>query len=216
MLILESNPNSMEAEAYKTIRTYIEYSSVRSRIKTLLITSPDSKDGRSTVCGNLGLAFSEYGKSVIILDCDFRKPSLHKLFNIPNNLGLIDIIKDPNKLEDAINYYNSNISIITSGTIQPNPSEILGSEKMDDLLKVLSGKYDIILLDSPPIGVVTDAQVLSTKTDGTIMVVMAEKTKSKRVIEAINLLKNVNVNIMGIVLNGVKSLDDIYMKYYKK
>ena len=215
MLILESNPNSMEAEAYKTIRTYIEYSSVRSRIKTLLITSPDSKDGRSTVCGNLGLAFSEYGKSVIILDCDLRKPSLHKLFNISNNFGLIDIIKDADKLEEAINHYNSNISIITSGTIQPNPSEILGSEEMDNLLKLLSKRYDIIILDSPPIGVVTDAQVLSTKVDGTIMVIMAEKTKSKRVDEAINSLKNVNSNIIGLVLNGVKNLDDIYQKYYK-
>ena len=216
MLKLKNNLNSMEAEAYKTLRTNIEYSPIRNKIKTILITSADSKDGRSTVCKNIGMAFAENGQSVIIIDCDFRNSSMHKLFNIPNSYGLSELLTEKVKLEDIINNYSSNISILTTGEPPTNPSEILGSEKMDNLLKFLKEKYDLILIDSPPVELVTDAQILSTKVDGTIMVIMAEKTKSKRVIEAINLLKDVNADIIGIILNAMKYLDKIYKKYYKK
>lgn len=216
MLKLKNNLNSMEAEAYKTLRTNIEYSPIRNKIKTILITSADSKDGRSTVCKNIGMAFAENGQSVIIIDCDFRNSSMHKLFNIPNSYGLSELLTEKVKLEDIINNYSSNISILTTGEPPTNPSEILGSEKMDNLLKFLKEKYDLILIDSPPVELVTDAQILSTKVDGTIMVIMAEKTKSKRVIEAINLLKDVNADIIGIILNAMKYLDKTYKKYYKK
>ena len=183
MLKLKNNLNSMEAEAYKTLRTNIEYSPIRNKIKTILITSADSKDGRSTVCKNIGMAFAENGQSVIIIDCDFRNSSMHKLFNIPNSYGLSELLTEKVKLEDIINNYSSNISILTTGEPPTNPSEILGSEKMDNLLKFLKEKYDLILIDSPPVELVTDAQILSTKVCGTIMVIMAEKTKSKRVIK---------------------------------
>ncbi|MFQ9617381.1 MAG: CpsD/CapB family tyrosine-protein kinase, partial [Clostridium butyricum] len=207
MLIVESRPKSAEAEAYKTLRTNVQYSSISKKIKTLLVTSADSKDGKSTVCSNLGVTFSQNGQSVIILDCDFRKPSIHKFFNISNSAGITDILLGEEKLEETIQHYNSNTDILTAGNIPPNPSEILGSQSMINLLSFLSERYDIVIIDSPPVGVVTDAQIISASVDGTLVVIRAEETKAKRVTEAVNLLKKVDANIIGMVLNEAQTIN---------
>ena len=214
MLIVESRPKSAEAEAYKTLRTNVQYSSISKKIKTLLVTSADSKDGKSTVCSNLGVTFSQNGQSVIILDCDFRKPSIHKFFNISNSAGITDILLGEEKLEETIQHYNSNTDILTAGNIPPNPSEILGSQSMINLLSFLSERYDIVIIDSPPVGVVTDAQIISASVDGTLVVIRAEETKAKRVTEAVNLLKKVDANIIGMVLNEAQTINKSYSDYY--
>ncbi|APF22186.1 CpsD/CapB family tyrosine-protein kinase [Clostridium butyricum] len=214
MLIVESKPKCAEAEAYRTLRTNIQYSSVSKKIKTLLVTSSDSKDGKSTVCSNLALTFSQNGQSVIVLDCDFRKPSIHKFFNISNSSGITDILIGKEKLEDTIKYYNPKTAILPAGNIPPNPSEILGSQSMINLLSFLSERYDIVIIDSPPVGVVTDAQVISAAVDGTIVVIKAEETKAKRVTEAVNLLKKVDANIIGMVLNEAHTINKNYNDYY--
>ncbi|MBS5981037.1 CpsD/CapB family tyrosine-protein kinase [Clostridium butyricum] len=214
MLIVESRPKSAEAEAYKTLRTNVQYSSISKKIKTLLVTSADSKDGKSTVCSNLGVTFSQNGQSVIILDCDFRKPSIHKFFNISNSAGITDILLGEEKLEETIQHYNSNTDILTAGNIPPNPSEILGSQSMINLLSFLSERYDIVIIDSPPVGVVTDAQIISASVDGTLVVIRAEETKAKRVTEAVNLLKKVDANIIGMVLNEAQNINKSYSDYY--
>ncbi|ALP90953.1 CpsD/CapB family tyrosine-protein kinase [Clostridium butyricum] len=214
MLIVESKPKCAEAEAYRTLRTNIQYSSVSKKIKTLLVTSSDSKDGKSTVCSNLALTFSQNGQSVIVLDCDFRKPSIHKFFNISNSCGITDILIGKEKLEDTIKCYNSKTAILPAGNIPPNPSEILGSQSMINLLSFLSERYDIVIIDSPPVGVVTDAQVISAAVDGTIVVIKAEETKAKRVTEAVNLLKKVDANIIGMVLNEAHTINKNYNDYY--
>lgn len=214
MLIVESRPKSAEAEAYKTLRTNVQYSSISKKIKTLLVTSADSKDGKSTVCSNLGVTFSQNSQSVIILDCDFRKPSIHKFFNISNSAGITDILLGEEKLEETIQHYNSNTDILTAGNIPPNPSEILGSQSMINLLSFLSERYDIVIIDSPPVGVVTDAQIISASVDGTLVVIRAEETKAKRVTEAVNLLKKVDANIIGMVLNEAQNINKSYSDYY--
>ena len=214
MLIVESRPKSAEAEAYKTLRTNVQYSSISKKIKTLLVTSADSKDGKSTVCSNLGVTFSQNGQSVIILDCDFRKPSIHKFFNISNSAGITYILLGEEKLEETIQHYNSNTDILTAGNIPPNPSEILGSQSMINLLSFLSERYDIVIIDSPPVGVVTDAQIISASVDGTLVVIRAEETKAKRVTEAVNLLKKVDANIIGMVLNEAQTINKSYSDYY--
>ena len=214
MLIVESRPKSAEAEAYKTLRTNVQYSSISKKIKTLLVTSADSKDGKSTVCSNLGVTFSQNGQYVIIIDCDFRKPSIHKFFNISNSAGITDILLWEEKLEETIQHYNSNTDILTAGNIPPNPSEILGSQSMINLLSFLSERYDIVIIDSPPVGVVTDAQIISASVDGTLVVIRAEETKAKRVTEAVNLLKKVDANIIGMVLNEAQTINKSYSDYY--
>ena len=202
MFVLEKQPKSVEAESYRILRTNIMYSSFDKKIKRILVTSSEPAEGKSTTSGNLALAFAQDEKKVILIDCDLRKPSLHKKFRISNNRGLSDVIIDRDKLNKCIQKRTEYLDILTAGKIPPNPSEMLGSQAMSSLLDELSNLYDVIILDSPPVLAVTDAQILSTKVDGTLLVVRAEKTKKDTVLAAKGVLDKVNANILGTVLNG--------------
>lgn len=214
MFIVEKKPNSIAAEAYRTLRTNIQYSSFDKEIKTMVVTSSEPGEGKSTTAGNMALSFSQSEKSVILIDCDLRKPSLHRKFKISNLVGLSDVLIGKEKMNDAVNEYSENLHILTSGKLPPNPSEMLGSKSMGRLLEELKSKYDIIILDSAPLQAVTDAQILSTKVDGTILVVRAEKTKRDSVQQAKALLDKVGANILGTVLNGVENTRKKYYYYY--
>lgn len=214
MPILEKQPKSIEAESYRILRTNIIYSSFDKEIKRILVTSAEPGEGKSITSGNLALAFAHDEKKVILIDCDLRKPSLHKKFRISNNKGLSDAIINKDKLNDCIQKRTEYLDILTSGKIPPNPSEMLGSEAMSSLLDELSNIYDVIVLDTPPVLAVTDAQILSTKVDGTILVVRAEKTKKDTVIAAKGVLDKVNADILGTVLNGGDKNKGNYYYYY--
>jgi capsular exopolysaccharide synthesis family protein len=214
MFIVEEKPKSIVSEAYRTLRTNIQYSSFDKEIRTIVITSADPSEGKSTVAGNLALSFAQNEKNVIIVDCDLRKPSVHKNFKLSNLNGLSEVLIGKEKLNDVIQNYNSNLDVLTSGKVPPNPSEMLGSKVMSDLLENLKEKYDVIVLDSTPLQAVTDAQILSTKVDGTILVVRAEKTKIDATVEAKNLLDKVGANIIGTVLHAVPNNRSKYYYYY--
>lgn len=214
MFVLEKQPKSVEAESYRILRTNIMYSSFDKKIKRILVTSSEPGEGKSTTSGNLALAFAQDEKKVILIDCDLRKPSLHKKFRISNNRGLSDVIIDRDKLNKCIQKRTEYLDILTAGKIPPNPSEMLGSQAMSSLLDELSNIYDVIILDSPPVLAVTDAQILSTKSDGVVLVVRAEKTKKDTVIAAKGVLDKVNANILGTVLNGGDKNKDNYYYYY--
>lgn len=214
MFVLEKQPKSVEAESYRILRTNIMYSSFDKKIKRILVTSSEPGEGKSTTSGNLALAFAQDEKKVILIDCDLRKPSLHKKFRISNNRGLSDVIIDRDKLNKCIQKRTEYLDILTAGKIPPNPSEMLGSQAMSSLLDELSNVYDVIILDSPPVLAVTDAQILSTKVDGTVLVVRAEKTKKDTVLAAKGVLDKVNANILGTVLNGGNKNKDNYYYYY--
>lgn len=214
MFVLEKQPKSVEAESYRILRTNIMYSSFDKKIKRILVTSSEPGEGKSTTSGNLALAFAQDEKKVILIDCDLRKPSLHKKFRISNNRGLSDVIIDRDKLNKCIQKRTEYLDILTAGKIPPNPSEMLGSQAMSSLLDELSNVYDVIILDSPPVLAVTDAQILSTKVDGTVLVVRAEKTKKDTVLAAKGVLDKVNANILGTVLNGGDKNKDNYYYYY--
>lgn len=214
MFIVEKKPKSIAAEAYRTLRTNIQYSSFDKEIRTIVVTSSEPGEGKSTTAGNLALSFSQGEKSVILIDCDLRKPSLHKKFKISNLVGLSDVIIGKEKVEDAISVRNEHFHVLTSGKLPPNPSEMLGSRAMEALLQQLRETYDVIILDSAPIQAVTDAQILSTKADGTILVIRAESTKKESVMQAKNLLDKVGANIIGTVLNGVENTRKKYYYYY--
>lgn len=215
MFILEKQPKSIEAESYRILRTNIMYSSFDKEIKRILVTSAEPGEGKSITSGNLALAFAQDEKKVILIDCDLRRPSLHKKFRISNNKGLSDAIINKDKLNDCIQKRTEYLDILTAGKIPPNPSEMLGSQAMSSLLDELSNIYDVIILDSPPVLAVTDAQILSTKTDGTILVVRGEKTKKDTVLAAKEVLTKVNVNILGTVLNGGNKNKDNYYYHYE-
>lgn len=212
--IVEQKPKSIESEAYKTLRTSIQYSSFNKQLKTMLITSSEKEEGKSTVSGNLALSFAQNNKKIILVDCDLRRPSIHKKFKISNLIGLSEVLIGKISLEETIQRYNDNLDILSSGKIPPNPSEMLSSNAMNNLIETLKEKYDIVILDSAPLQAVTDAQILATKVDGTILVVRAERTKKESIIECKNRLDKVGANIIGTVLNAVENNRGKYYYYW--
>ena len=214
MFIVEKEPKSIAAESYRTLRTNIQYSSFDKEYKVIVITSSEPGEGKSTTAGNLALCMAQGDKKVILVDCDLRRPSIHKKFKVSNLAGLSDVIIGKSDLSKVMHRYNKNLVLLTSGKIPPNPSEMLSSKVMENLLEELKGSFDYIILDTPPVQAVTDSQILSTKADGTILVVRAERTKKESVNNAINLLKKVNANIIGTVLNGIDVSRSKYYYYY--
>ena len=214
MFIVEKEPKSIAAESYRTLRTNIQYSSFDKEYKVIVITSSEPGEGKSTTAGNLALCMAQGDKKVILVDCDLRRPSIHKKFKVSNLAGLSDVIIGKSDLSKVMHRYNKNLVLLTSGKIPPNPSEMLSSKSMENLLEKLRENFDYVILDTPPVQAVTDSQILSTKADGTILVVRAERTKKESVNNAINLLKKVNANIIGTVLNGIDVSRSKYYYYY--
>jgi len=214
MFIVEKEPKSIAAESYRTLRTNIQYSSFDKEYKVIMVTSSEPGEGKSTTAGNLALCLAQGEKKVILVDCDLRKPSLHKKFKISNIVGLSDVMIGKEELVTAMHRYNNNLVILTSGKIPPNPSEMLSSKAMTTLLDTLKQNFDYIILDTPPVQAVTDSQILATKADGAILVVRAERTKKDSVQSAINLLKKVNADVIGTVLNGLDNSRNKYYYYY--
>jgi capsular exopolysaccharide synthesis family protein len=212
--IVEQKPKSMASEAYKMLRTNIQYSSFDKEIKTIMVTSAEAAEGKSTVSGNLALSFAQIDKKAIIVDCDLRKPSVHKNFKISNLVGLSEVLTGQAALDEAVQKYNDKFYILPSGKIPPNPAEMLSSSVMTALMENLKDNYDIVILDSAPLQVVTDAQILSTKVDGTILVIRAQRTSQESVVEAKNLLDKVGANIIGTVLHAVENTKGKYYYYY--
>lgn len=214
MFIVEDNPKSVVSESYKTLRTNIQYSSFDKEIKTIVVTSSRAGEGKSMTSCNLALSFAQENKKVLLIDCDLRKPSIHKKFRISNLKGLSNTLVGKIEIENAEYRYNNYLTILTSGPIPPNPSEMLGSNQLKNLVGKLKERYDVIILDSAPLQAVTDAQLLSANADGTILVVEAEKTKKDDIVSAKELLNKVDANILGLVLNKSKNREKKYYYYY--
>lgn len=212
--VVEDKPKSVDAEAFRTLRTNIQYSSFDKEIRTIAVTSSEMAEGKSTVAGNIAISFAQSEKKVILVDCDLRKPSVHKNFKTSNLVGVSEVLLGKVSLDEAVQKHNNNFNYLTSGKIPPNPSEMLGSAAMTNLIERLKDEYDLIVLDTAPLRAVTDAQILSTKVDGTILVVRAGKTKKDVVIEAKNLLDKVGANVIGSVLNAVENTRGKYYAYY--
>ena len=214
MFITSKMPKSISAEAYRSLRTSIKFSSVDKPIKTIVVTSSIPGEGKSTISGNLAITLSQSGARVLLIDCDLRKPSIHKKFRVVNDLGLTDILVDKCSLKDVIKKIDEYLFMITAGTIPPNPSEIVGSNSMEDLIKELSLSFDYIVMDTPPVIPVTDPLLLAAKSDATIIVVRARKTKEKIIRQAYELIK-VNSNIIGSILNDSETkTNNSYYEYY--
>lgn len=215
MFITKKMPKSLSAEAYRSLRTSIKFSSIDKPIKTLVVTSSIKGEGKSTVAGNLANILSQDGAKVLVIDCDLRKPSMHYKFLVSNDGGLTDVLIGNSNLKSVMKNVDDSIFLITAGSIPPNPSEILGFKAMEKLLENLSVNFDYIILDTPPILPVTDALLLSAKVDGTLIVVRSGVVKEKMVKEAYNKLIDVRANVIGTVLNACdKSMDSKYYGYY--
>jgi len=216
ILAVEKNPMSSVSEAYRTLRTNIQYSSIDKEIRSILITSAGPGEGKSTVAANLALIISQADKKVILIDCDMRKPDIHKKFRIENKNGLTNLLLQNLSIEESVFKYMKNLSILSSGDIPPNPSEIISSLKMKNFLNGIRNSFDYIIIDSPPLIAVSDAIVLSTMVDGCLFVVASKETNRTEIQKAKELLLNVNSNIIGAVLNKVELKQKKGYSYYYK
>ena len=216
-LIIAYDPRSPEAEAYRTLRTNVFHIDTSTELKTLLITSTRPGEGKTTTVANLAITVAEIGKSVVLVDSDMRRPSLHYLFGINKSPGLAEILQGKIEWADALrNPGVENLNIIPSGEIPPNPSELIGSKKMELFLNELKERFDVVLFDACSVLAVTDAAILAALTDGVLMVVMAEKTPREAILRALTLLKNVNSRLLGVVFNGVDiRRSHTYYYYYR-
>ena len=218
-IISYNDPKSVISEQYRAIRTNIEYSNVDQNTKTILVTSSDKNEGKTTTVSNLAVSFANLNKKVLIIDCDLRNPSIHKMFKINNIYGLTDILAKDRAVDKCIQETElENLYVLTAGATPPNPAEILSSEKMKNLIEDLKNIYDYIFIDTPPIGLVTDAGVLSSFIDGVVLVVKSESVEKKYLEETKKKLDAVDARILGAILNSYKSeqKDYNYYSYYGK
>lgn len=204
MFIVDKLPKSITAESYRSLRTNIQYSSIDKQVKTLVVTSSNAGEGKSTVSGNLAYTFFQSGKRVLIIDCDLRKPSLHRKFNVSNEVGLTDVLVGTSELNKVMKKIDDNLYLLTTGTLPPNPAEIIGSNTMENFLEECKINFDYIILDTPPILPVTDSKLLAIKADATVLVVRSEISKLKHVSQAFKELGKVNANVIGTILNDVE------------
>jgi protein-tyrosine kinase len=201
-IITLAEPHSPASEAYRTLRTNIQFSSLDKPLRTVLVTGVDAGEGKSTTLANLAVVIAQGGKRVVAVDCDLRRPTLHKVFGLSAEPGLTTAILD--KAGHAVSQKTTveGLSVVASGPLPPNPSELLGSRRFGEILDALAKEADIVLLDAPPIIAVSDAAVLASRVDGVLLVVSAGKTKRELARRAKSLLEKVNANILGVVLNN--------------
>lgn len=215
-IITLTNPKSPISEAYRTLRTNIQFSAIDEDLKIIMVTSAGQGEGKSTTTINLAVAYAQAEKKVLIIDADLRKPTLHHSFHVANRQGLTNVLTGQSELSSVIvSSELDNLDLIPSGPIPPNPSEILASKRMTTVLEQLSDKYDMILIDSPPTLAVTDSQVIATRCDGVILVIDQGQVKREVALKAKANLEHVKARILGVVLNNVnRDNGDVYYYYY--
>lgn len=218
--LLTSKSSFFSREAYNMLRTNLSFALAEAgECKMVMITSALQGEGKSITASNLAITLSEAGHSVLLIDCDLRRPKLGRLLSLKSQAGLSDILIQPGLLSENVLEYRKGVHVILAGSIPPNPSELLNSARMEALLKRLRSSYDYIILDTPPIGVVTDAAVLASQTDGVLVVVRTGQSERGPVTQAVEQLEYGNARILGFVMTCVP-LEDTnygYSKYrYKK
>jgi len=203
-------------EAYKTLRTNVQFLMNNSTSTVITFTSPLPRDGKSTVTSNLGVAFAQTSTKVVIVDCDMRNPRLNKFFNVNPSPGLSNYLANLVDLEEIFQPTEyENLHIVSSGRIPPNPAELLSSKGMIELIEILKSRFDLILLDTPPVGIVSDACVTSKYSDGTVLVIKHYSSTYAMVEKCLNSLKLVDAKVIGIVMNAV-DYSKVYGKRYNK
>jgi capsular exopolysaccharide synthesis family protein len=199
-------------ESYKNLRTNLISILAKKDAKILAISSPNASEGKSTTSLNIAITLSQLNKKVVVLDTDSRKPSIHKKAKLQNEKGCMDILLGTHKIEDVKVQYNSYLDIITSGAKVKNPSELFSSPAFDQLLEDLSDRYDYVILDTPPINVVSDSLIVVQKSEAFVMVVRAGSTKYEAFEYAYDRLKGLGIELEGVVINGSGSKGGYYSR----
>lgn len=215
-LEMVTHPASRVSEQYRTLRANIQFSSVDNVLKTFVVTSAESGAGKSTIASNLALSFVSQGMKVLLIDADMRKPVIHNLFKLTNRDGLTTLLStkglDENRVIHKIG--SSNLSVLTCGPVPPNPSELMASKRMLQLMDDLKKRFDLIIVDVPPIIAVADAQIMANMADGTIFVIRKGISTKESVMKAKELLEMSKATIIGSVFNGTVETEDMNSSYY--
>lgn len=201
-LIVSMNPKSPISEVYRILRTKIHFSSKDQEFKTLMITSTQTGEGKTTTISNLAVTYAQEGKRVLLIDADMRKPSLHRVFSVPNHQGLSTLLTGHTSVQDSIQEtIVSNLSLLPSGPVPTNPAELMDSAVMRELLEQLKPEFDVILLDTPSVLSVSDSVIVSALCDGVVMIVASGKVRKDHLRKAKEQLDHVNARMLGVVIN---------------
>lgn len=215
-LVCESDPRSPAAEAYRTLRTNLQFAALSQGPQTLLITSASPGEGKTTTVGNLGVILAQAGQRVCVIDSDLRRPSLHRVFAVSNASGLTTaLVSDRAVQEVAVPTRVAGLDLVPSGPVPPNPAEVLGSKQMKRFLEWAQAAYDVVLLDSPPVLAVSDASVLASEASGVVLVIRVRRTPQDAVRRAAEQIEAVRGKVVGVLLNAVDlKRDGYYYRYY--
>ncbi len=216
-LVVHHEPMGAGAEAFRVLRTNLQFMGLDKPLKSIVVTSAVPGEGKSTVAANLAIAYAQTGANVCLVDADLRRPRVAKIFGVDNWRGLTNAVIHQNGLENDLQPSPiSGVTLLTSGPIPPNPAEILGSGRMTQLLADLASRFDMVIVDSPPTLAVTDAAVLAPKVDGVLLVVRSGKADRQAVKRALSALETVKANVLGVTLSAVESegRDGYYYYHY--
>ena len=208
-------PKSPIAEAYRSLQTNIQFSSTDHQVKLICITSPGASEGKSTTCANLALTYAQMSQRVLLIDADLRCPTQHKLFGLSNGKGLSHMISMKEELDDNIHIINDTLHVLTTGILPPNPVELISSQSMRQFLKDIRERYDMVIIDTPPVGILTDASLLAAQCDGTLFVVASRKSSIDLTQKAYENLKFVGAKLIGSVMTMLPIENKNYSYYYQ-
>ena len=212
---VSANPRSPMAETFRTLRTNLEFASVDKSLKTILVTSPGASEGKTTVATNLAAVMAQANKRVILLEGDLRRPRVHRALGMSNQIGLSDVFRGQMDIRDVARYSKvKDLAVITSGSLPPNPAELLGSARMAQILARLVESASVVIIDSPPF-VVTDSTVLASKVDGVLLVIQPGKTHAEAAKTMLAQLNRAGAHVVGVVLNRVSRKTSSYYGYYR-
>lgn len=203
-LVTLSQPRSPAAEAYRTLRTNLMFSSLDKPLTTLLVTSAAPDEGKSTTLANLAVTMAQSSRRTILVDCDLRRPTQHEIWGLANERGLTTMVLEGDALTHPplADVGIENLAVLPSGPLPPNPADLLGSRRMEEVIAALKSRADLVLFDAPPVVAVTDAALLASKLDGVLLVVEAGGTRRDHAQRAKEILEKVNLRIVGAVLNN--------------
>jgi non-specific protein-tyrosine kinase len=205
-LVAVTEPRSPISEAYRTLRTNLDFASLDQALKTLVVTSAGVGEGKSTTLANLAVVSAQAGRKVVLVDADLRRPTLHTIFGLDNDTGLTTMMMDESALASPPLHSTGveGLMVLTSGPLPPNPADLLGSSRMEEVIAAVTAGSDQVFFDTPPVVAVTDAAVLATKVDGVLLVVSAGKTRREYARTAVQRLEQINARLVGTVLTNVQ------------
>jgi non-specific protein-tyrosine kinase len=214
-LITLTDAQSPKAEAFRSLRTNLDFYSLENPLHTLLITSAEPDEDKTMVLANLGVISAQGGKKVILVDADMRLPRLHTLFQLQNEQGLANVLTQPQAALPIFETDVPNLFVMPAGPAPNNPADLLASARMQELIATLKTQADVVLFDAPPLIAVTDGALLATRVDGVLLVAAAGRTKREFVARAKDILSKVNANLVGSVLTNATLERGVYTYYGK-